>query len=275
MERNANRPGDAPGSPGLPPLAVTTIDKPAPALVGYARRRAEDWGLPFWGRTRGASIHSLEEALGTVAEALLVFGREGLTLWDREGRLRFHPGMAHLRLLRLEAGEEDTFVRVAELRAGDRVLDATLGLGQDALVAARAVGPAGRVVGVEKSLPLYAVVSEGLRGLERGQRACGVEAVHADARDHLKDLPDSAFDVVFFDPMFERPRKAQPGFEVLRRYAEHAPLTPELLAEARRVARRWVVVKSSRHSDDLKKLGLMPEPGSRYASVVWGKLPGF
>jgi 16S rRNA (guanine1516-N2)-methyltransferase len=270
--------------PGVAPLAVTTVDKPAPALVAYARRRAEEWRLPFFVRgvrTRGTpsgtlSIEaSLESALGTMAEALLVFGREGLTLWDREGRLHFHPGMAHLRLLRLEAGEEDTFVRVAELRAGDHVLDATLGLGQDALVAARAVGPGGRVVGIEKSLALYAVVSEGLRGLERGAHACAVEAVHADARDHLARLPDRSFDVVFFDPMFERPRKAQPAFAVLRRYAEHAPLTPELLAEARRVARRWVVIKGSRYSDDLKKLGLTPEPGSRYASVAWGKFPSF
>jgi 16S rRNA (guanine1516-N2)-methyltransferase len=270
MDPNATRPG---ASPGLPPLAVTTIDKPAPALVEYARRRAEAWGLPFWVRARGAGSSSLEAALGTVAEALLVFGREGLTLWDREGRLRFHPGMAHLRLLRLEAGEDDTLVRTAELRTGDRVLDATLGLGQDALVAARAVGPAGRVVGVEKSLALYAVVSEGLRGFEPGPRACAVEAVHAHARDYLGSLPDRSFDVVFFDPMFERPRKAQPAFEVLRRFAEHAPLTPALLAEARRVARRWVVVKGSRYSDDLKKLGLTPEPGSRYAAVVWARLP--
>lgn len=271
MKESAPGPG---AQPGLPLLAVTTIDKPAPALVAYARRRAEEWGLPFWARARGSGVHSLEAALGAVAEALLVFGREGLTLWDREGRLHFHPGMAHLRLLRLEAGEEDTFVRVAELAAGDHVLDATLGLGQDALVAARAVGPGGRVVGLEKSLALYAVVSEGLRGLEhseRGPRACAVEAVHADARDHLARLPDRSFDVVFFDPMFERPRKAQPAFAVLRRYAEHAPLTPELLTEARRVARRWVVVKGSRYSDDLRKLGLTPEPGSRYASVVWAR----
>ena len=257
----------------LAPLAVTTIDKPPPALVEYARRRADEWGLPFWRRTRGAGPagHSLEAALGTVAEALLVFGQEGLVLWDGQGRLRFHAGMAHLRLLRLEGGEEDTLVRMAELRPGDHVLDATLGLAQDALVAARAVGSAGRVVGLEKSLALYAVVSEGLRGFEPGPHACAIEALHADAWDHLRTLPDRSFDVVLFDPMFERPRKAQPAFEELRRFAEHAPLTPELLTEARRVTRRWVVVKGSRYSEDLKKLGLTPEPGSRYASVVWAR----
>jgi hypothetical protein len=168
-------------------------------------------------------------------------------------------------------GEPDTFVRVAELRRGDAVLDCTLGLAQDALVASLAVGPEGRVVGVEKSLALYALVSEGLKGYELGPDSCRVEVVHADASEYLRSLPARSFDVVCFDPMFARPQKAQPGFDVLRRFAEHAPLTPEALAEGRRVARRWVVVKGSRYSDDLKKLGLSPEPGSRYTEVAWGR----
>ncbi|HEX8536727.1 MAG TPA: protein-L-isoD(D-D) O-methyltransferase, partial [Cystobacter sp.] len=52
-----------------------------------------------------------------------------------------------------------------------------------------------------------------------------------------------------------------------------APLTPEVLEEARRVARRWVVVKGAKHSEDLRKLGLEAEPGSRYTSVIWGRVP--
>jgi len=100
-----------------------------------------------------------------------------------------------------------------------------------------------------------------------------VEAVRADAHAYLRSLPSGSFDVVFFDPMFEKPKKSQPAFEMLRRFAEHAPLTPETLEEARRVARRWVVVKGSKYSDDLKKLGLEAEPGSRYTSMIWGRIP--
>jgi 16S rRNA G966 N2-methylase RsmD len=99
-----------------------------------------------------------------------------------------------------------------------------------------------------------------------------VEVVHADAREYLRTLSARSFDVVFFDPMFARPRKAQPGFDVLRRFADHAPLTLETLEEGRRVARRWVVVKGAKYSDDLKKLGLTPEPGSTYTDVVWGRV---
>ncbi len=226
--------------------------------------------MPFFPRRPQESITAWLELR---AEALLVLGHEGVTLWDPEGHHGFHGGMAHLRRLRIAKGEEDTFVRVAGLRHGDAVLDCTLGLGQDALVASLAVGPKGRVVGVEKRLALAALAAEGLKTYELGPDSCPIEVVHADAHAYLRTLPARAFDVVFFDPMFARPRKAQPGFDVLRRFADPSPLTPEALEEGRRVARRWVVVKGAKYSDDLKKLGLQPEPGSRSADVVWGRLP--
>jgi len=139
-------------------------------------------------------------------------------------------------------------------------------------VAARAVGPSGRVVGLEKSLAIYAVMSEGLAAYDAGPRSARIEVVHADAAAYLARQPDKSFDVVVFDPMFEKPAKAQPSFEVLRRFAEHAPLTPEVLAEARRVARRLVAVKAGKYSEELVRLGLTPVPLSRYASVSWGRV---
>jgi SAM-dependent methyltransferase len=257
---------------------VTTSGKPEESLIARAREAAREWNLPFLPRRKKEPIHPM---LASKAEALLVFEREGVSLWDPEGSFSFNPGMAHLRRLRIQSGltqagqqQDEAFVRVSELRAGDHILDCTLGLGQDALVAALVVGPQGRVVGLEKSLALYAVVSEGLKAYDYGPDSCRVEPVRADSHTYLRSLPSGSFDVVFFDPMFEKPKKSQPAFEMLRRFAEHAPLTPEALEEARRVARRWVVVKGAKHSEDLKKLGLEAEAGSRYTSVIWGRVPG-
>jgi len=251
------------------PLAVTTSTKVDAAQVREARAVAARWGLPFLPRRAKEGIAPW---LGVKAAALLVVGGDGVTLWDAEGSFGFHAGMAHLRRMRVRDGEPDAFVRVAELRPGDAVLDCTLGLAQDALVASLVVGPRGRVVALEKSLALYAVVSEGLNAYDYGPDSCRVEALHADAHAYLRSLPSSAFDIVFFDPMFEKPKKSQPAFEMLRRFAEHAPLTTETLEQARRVARRWVVVKGAKYSEDLKKLGLEAEPGSHYTSVIWGRM---
>lgn len=256
--------------PSPVPLAVTTSAQPRKELISRAQAAARAWSVPFIPRRAGEGI---ADWLGTRAEALLIFGHDGVTLWDKEGHHGFHAGMAHLRRRRLAEGDtSDTFVRMTELRKGDAVLDCTLGLGQDALVASLAVGPTGRVVGLEKSLALYGLASAGLEQYELGPDSCRVEVLHADAREYLRTLPARSFDVVFFDPMFSKPRKAQPGFDVLRRFADHAPLTPETLDEGRRVARRWVVVKGSKHSDDLRKLGITQESGSRYTDVIWGRI---
>lgn len=257
--------------PAAVPLGVTTSAQPREPLVSRAQAAARAWGVPFFPRRPKESVSSW---IGSRAEALLIFGHDAVTLWDAEGHHGFHGGMAHLRRRRMAAGEtDDTFVRMTQLRPGDALLDCTLGLAQDALVASLAVGPSGRVVGVEKSLALYALASAGLESYyDLGPDSCRVEVVHADAREYLRSLPASSFDVVFFDPMFARPQKAQPGFDVLRRFADHSPLTPETLEEGRRVARRWVVVKGSKHSDDLRKLGLSREPGSNFTDVVWGRV---
>jgi len=248
-------------------LAVITSADPDDATVAHAKERAAEWGLEFLQRPHRRALRPM---IGRDAEALIVFEKRAVALWDLAGALHFHPGVARLRLGRLDAGVlEDTFLRVAELCEGEAVLDCTLGLAGDALVAARAVGPGGRVVGLEKSLALYAVISEGLALHDPGPRSCRIEAVHADYLEFLRAQPSRSFDCVVFDPMFEKPRKAQEAFEVVRRHADYAPLSPEALQEARRVARRRVLVKSPRYGPELRRLGLAPTLLSRFSDVAW------
>ena len=255
------------------PLAVTVSGPAKRALVEDARACAARWNLPFYDRPRNTG---LEPQLGVIADAFLVLGGDGFCLTAREGSLRFTPGMAQVRLKRLDAGQgaQDVVVRLMELKPGDTVLDATLGLGADALVCARTVGPAGRVIGVERSFALWALVSEGLARGGLPPRCAPIEVRHGDALEVLRAMPAASVDCVLFDPMFERPKKSSPAFDLLRRYASHEPLTREALDEARRVARRWVVVKAGRYGPELRRLGLTPEPTSRHTAVVWARLPG-
>jgi hypothetical protein len=59
---------------------------------------------------------------------------------------------------------------------------------------------------------------------------------------------------------------------MLRRLANPSPLKAEVLAEARRVARRAVLVKAARYTPMLRSLGLRPEHASRSAPVVWARM---
>ncbi len=158
------------------------------------------------------------------------------------------------------------------LEDGDRILDCTVGLGADALVAATAVGPRGRVIGLESSAALAAWVGEGL--LRCGDPAA--DRIEIRAADHLAalvGLPDRSFDVVVFDPMFRHARPEPAGFDLVRRLADAAPLSAEALARARRVARRWVVVKDGAPGWDLARLGLTPLPSARGAHRYYARLP--
>lgn len=230
-----------------------------------ARAAAEAWGLPYLERARNA-------AAPTGADALLVLGGDGWTLWTPEGALRFTPGMAQLRIKRfLQGHDEDMLIRLGGLKAGDAVLDCTLGLGADALVAARVVGPTGSVVALEKSLPLYALAA-GRLSKPYAEGFARIDVRHADAAEALPAMPSRSVDVVLFDPMFGRPNKASPAFELLRKFADPGGLTAEMLEQARRVARRCVVVKGARYSKDFKKLGLVAVDRSLSRGVLWAKV---
>jgi len=251
-------------------LAVTTPFRPTPAALAAAREAAVRRALPFQPR---ATRSLAEVAAAAGVEALLVLGGH-VSLWVDGAEQRWHPGMGGLRAKRLLQGERvtgDSFLEAARLRPGDAVLDCTLGLGADALVAAAAVGPGGRVVGLESSPLLAAWAGEGFARLP-GAAAARVEVIAADHAAWLADAPDRGFDVVVFDPMFRHARPAAPGFDVLRRLGDARPLSRGALDRARRVARRGVLVKDGTPGWDLARLGLAPMDGKRGAERLYAWL---
>lgn len=250
------------------PLAVTVSPKNPGRYQHAASAKAAEWALPFFER---ALKSPLEPMLASLADAFLVLGGDGWTLHDARGSLAFSPGMAQVRLRRLAATtqDEDTILRLCELKAGDSLVDCTLGLAADSIVCASVVGPTGRVLGVEASRPLSILAREGLAAL-----APNIEVRHGLADDVLRALGPGSVDCVIIDPMFEAPNRASVQFETLRRFAVHAPLTHETLTLARRVARRWVVVKGGRRGTELTRLGLQRVEVRRASPLQWARLPG-
>lgn len=240
-------------------MIVTTAASGDPA---EARELAARFGLRFEERA-GRRLDELERPV-------LVLAARRADLYEDRSAYRATAGMAFLRLLRARRGEPDPLVAAAGLKPGDRVLDATLGLGGDALVAAQATGA--RVVGLESSAILAAFTQAGLRRLPGHGRAPGrlVEVVLADHRSWLREQPSGSFEVVLLDPMFRKAGDAGPLFELLRRHAAHDPLSEQTLREARRVARRGVLVKDASRGAELQRLGLVPKLSRRSAAIAFG-----
>jgi len=258
-------------------LAVTTPLRPSPEDEAGARAAAARRGLSFAPRGKHPAA---EVARAAGVDGLLVLSRRASILVMAGEERRWAAGMGALRAKRarerLAGGGDpttrDPFLEAADLRDGDAVLDCTAGLGADTLVAAVAVGAAGRVVGLESSPALAAWVGEGLLRCD-DPAAARIEIRAADHSEALAALPDRSFDVVVFDPMFRHARAEPAGFDLVRRLADARPLEPAALARARRVARRHVLVKDGAPGWDLARLGLTPLPSSRGAHRYFARVP--
>jgi hypothetical protein len=111
------------------------------------------------------------------------------------------------------------------------------------------------VVGCEASPALYSLLEEGMDRLRRagGREASAAARVHprwADVGSALRHVSPGSVDVVYFDPMFQQPKRAMPGWDLLRRVADHGdPAENEVLERALHAARLRVVLKVRRAAE--------------------------
>jgi len=244
-----------------------------------ALAQAEDWagrlGVTAVPR-RGRSIAVLcrEEGVGG---ALVLSSARPPTFVSADGAVAYyyHPGMALTRIRNLVNGLGDPMVRAMELREGDWVLDCTLGRASDAVVASYVIGAAGRIVGVEASPLLAELTRHGLQTYRAAAETVTaalrrIQTVRGDHLAYLSEMPDKHFDVVYFDPVFERPVEASSAMVPLRPLADGRPLAEEAIQEARRVARRCVVVKERPRASLWGRLDVHRFISGKGSSVIYG-----
>ncbi len=237
-------------APAIRTAAVTTPRRAGKQAEQRARAVAAELGMPFVPREERSLDEVLREAesLGRPCQAVLVAGGDRLQLVTAAGTFHYHPGIGVNRIRQLTKGRRDWLVEAMGLRPGDSVLDATLGLGSDLLVASFVVGEKGRVVGLESQPLLAYLVREGVRSYvhERPdvtEALRRIEVVCTSYQEYLAAAPSKSFDVVYFDPMFEEPVAQSSQMAPIRLLANPEPLGRAAFDEARRVARRRVVLK--------------------------------
>lgn len=239
-------------------MIVTTGDSTSPEWIELAKHIAEEISARYVVRS-GQSVPRMakkyrEEDFLILLEDRVRFVRVGQT------DMVYHPSMAFIRAKRLLSGRSEGMIVAARAEEGDVVLDCTAGLGSDSLVFSVAVGERGRVIACESELSLYALVKTGLTHymsqvpvINKAMRR--IEMRHAKHLDLLKQLEDKSVDIVYFDPMFRVPVEESASIEPLRQVANHESLTHEAIHEAKRVARKTVVLKELKHSGEFERLG--------------------
>lgn len=208
------------------------------------------------------------------ADAILVWQKPVPILYIGENKLFFHPSMAKVRLSAYRRkGQPDPLIEAAGIKAGDRVLDCTLGLGADSIVLAYFAQR--QVVALESSAAIAYTIKWGMRLYHSPMSWLG-DAIHniqVEAIDHLsylKGLPDKSFELVYFDPMFRKPLFKSETLTPIRVLGDPMPLSEEAISEAKRVATKRVLMKERAGSPEFSRLGFIEKVGSVHNRVQFG-----
>lgn len=177
-----------------------------------------------------------------------VFSKNRILSVFHEGtELFFHPSVAKIRMLNIQHGQPDHLISSLSLDSTTTVLDTTLGLGTEALLIA-AFLESGSVTALEKSEHVYNVVRIGLeyypyRNRWMVEAASRIKLVRSSYKEYFADREDASYDVVYCDPMFEKPKMRSSSINALRPFASSHPPSESDIVQMKRIARKRVVFK--------------------------------
>lgn len=181
---------------------------------------------------------------------------------NSDNKLFFHPNLAMIRAKRMLRNETDPFIETAQLKEGMSMLDCTLGLASDSIIASLAVGSAGSVSGIEGSSLIYLLAKEGLAtfssGIQRFDQAMRrINVIKAEHYAYLRNAGTNSVDVVYFDPMFSTEINTSDGINSIRTRTVKNTLNINVIEEASRVARERIVLKDHWKSERFNELGFV------------------
>ncbi len=240
-------------------MIITTAGRTNIEMIHIANQFAKQLQIPFIPRRK----LSVEEIMELEKDDILVVGKNRLDIYPMNHPYEpifFHPNSAMFRVKRILRGEVDPLIHAARLEEGMTFLDCTLGLGSDSIVASSVVGQMGRVVGIEGNRFIAFLLQLGLKTWESGNDDVNlamsrIEVVPRQHLDFLKEQKSGSFDVVYFDPMFEEKIAESDGIKGLRILALYTDILEETIEEAKRVARKRIVLKDHWKSTRFEKFG--------------------
>ncbi|MGE6488754.1 class I SAM-dependent methyltransferase [Paenisporosarcina sp. NPDC076898] len=226
---------------------ITTAGRPTDLTIQLAKNASCKLGLPYIDRQKRTVTQLQQHYQSDVLVA-------AKSHWEYHGLKSkepffYHPSSAMFRLKRVSRGEHDPFLDVCQLQPGDSFLDCTLGYASDSLLAAFAVGESGSVQGCEANPVLAFILNEAFHEgrtdhMEFITLMNRIKVISSDAVTYLKQLKDQSVDVVYMDPMFETSIEESVNISPLRALGIQDTLNDEWVQEAKRVAKKRVVLKA-------------------------------
>lgn len=234
---------------------VTTAYRPTAATIAEAERIAEELDIQFIVRNK----RSIDKMHADEQLDILVASKERLEFYPmgKTEPFFFHPNSAAFRTKR--PLERDPLIEVSGLARGDSFLDCTLGMASDAITVSQYIGSDGNIVGCESNPNIAYILKKGLSRYDAmphlTEAMRRIRVVSLDAVDYLKTLDNGVFDIIYMDPMFTEEIKEASNFTAVRSSANMGQLTDEWMKEAKRVAKKAVVLKAHFRSRDFERFG--------------------
>lgn len=250
-------------------IAVTT-SLGGQVLGQIAQDIACDLDIAYYPR----ESHSIDELLKTYdLEYLIVIETQRLIIQGKT-TLFWHPNMSVPRIKALREGNNDPMISAMKLRSGHRVLDCTLGMAADAIVASFFVGNSGHVTGLEANKYIAMLVKYGLQEYLTENKYLKeafsrLNIINTNFIDFMNTQPKSSYDIVYFDPMFTYPLAKSSALNALRPLAVHDDIALEHIHAAKKIAKERVVMKQNRRSRKFETLSPDFICGGRHSSVAF------
>lgn len=249
---------------------VTTSDKPNDYQIFKAKQLAKIIPNAFFQTRDKKPLWKMQAEF--LQENVIVVTKSKIVAYAGNESFFFHPSMSELRILNKEP---DHMLEAMDLKEGMRVLDCTMGLGSDTIVASWKTGKSGQIVALENSPIISVLVSEGFKNYKNASLEC-LEAMHriktlcVDYREYLEKCQDKQFDIVYFDPMFENAIKKSSAINSIRPFANFKILEKETLLQACRVAKKRVVVKLRKDTRLFENNTFTYHKGGKYSKIAFG-----
>lgn len=264
-------------------MIITTSQRTSEETKLEAQRIAKKFDLSYIARDK----RSLQKLL-TISAPVAVLSSDTLTIHFNEHQTHsFHLSMAQLRLLRLEEHGEDYLVsavnqlihKVGNTGSSSQsehrlsILDCTLGLGSDSIVLSYAF-PAAEIESIEGSFPIWLSTTYGLRHFQHHNKLITdalrrIQTTYGDFRTVLDSKEENSIDIIYIDPMFERPIDESPQFKPLRGNTVESSLTEAVLTQAKTVARLGIIIKERPFSSIFKRYPPDAWVGGKYSRIVY------
>ncbi|MGX7112326.1 class I SAM-dependent methyltransferase [Gemella cuniculi] len=229
-------------------IAITTSVKTNDYFIDYAQKVSKKLALPFIKREK----KTIKEIL-KVYTGLLVIYKNKISYYEGDEELFFHPNTATLKIKNFD---NEPLINIIEEK-NQYILDATMGLAGDSTIMSY---HGHNVIALEENKIIHLIVSNGLKSYvseneKITQAMRNIKTICVNNLEYLKHCTENSFDIIYFDPMFSHNISESKNLSGLEKLATKSALTAELVKEAKRVAKKKIIIKAHYKDDIFEKFG--------------------